>query len=157
MITPAERHKNLAHSRKRIADLQDSLFFPAPHNIGRGNTGFAGTSAAIAARGHETTATPHAESVTGSTASVGSGAISAHSATWQIIAFFLDVREAFFSLLTDSSDCATLRKAEFQQTVISPEPRILLSDRLTCTLCGVKTRSWKIAQFEVDPGIRTSW
>lgn len=147
MISPSERARNLAHSRKRIAFLQNSLFSPPPIEFGRGNSGFAGKIAATAACGQQTKFPPQAEGVTGSAVAAGSGASSAHSAPWNLMAFFFDIREAFLSLLTGSSDCATLRKAEFKQTVIRPEPRYLLSDRLTCSFCNVQTRSWKVAQF----------
>lgn len=61
--------------------------------------------------------------------------------------FFVELREAFLALLTGSSDCATLRKAEQPETMIRPERVSFLSDRMTCVMCSVETRAWKIAQF----------
>jgi hypothetical protein len=53
----------------------------------------------------------------------------------------------FLPLPTCQSDCATLRKADFTDTKVFPERAALLSDRLTCVMCNVQTRSWTIAQF----------
>lgn len=59
-----------------------------------------------------------------------------------------DHREAAkYPLLTDSSDCATLRKASIEESAIStvkPEPLNWLESAMVCTGCGVKTRFWLV-------------
>jgi len=66
---------------------------------------------------------------------------------WNVVAFFFHLLESFNSLLTGSSDCATLRKAEQPEFLASVKPRVstLLTDWFDCQCCGDRTRNWIIS------------